>query len=42
MVAEFEWENAVTSADDTGEAEVEQLLIEHQFEIGVKGPPACT
>lgn len=31
MAAEFEWEHAVTSFDDQGEAEVEQLYIERQF-----------
>jgi cell division protein FtsB len=28
---EFEWEHAVASADDQGEAEVEQLYVERQF-----------
>lgn len=37
MVGEFEWENAVTSASDTGEAEVEQLYIEHAFANGWRG-----
>ncbi|MBI3714127.1 MAG: hypothetical protein HY253_14360 [Burkholderiales bacterium] len=34
MVGEFEWEHAVTSADDKGEAEVEQLYVEHEFAPG--------
>jgi hypothetical protein len=31
FVSEFEWEHAVTSADDQGEAEVEQFYIERSF-----------
>ncbi|HEY5310311.1 MAG TPA: hypothetical protein VIK97_17485, partial [Casimicrobiaceae bacterium] len=31
FVAEFEWEHAVTSADDQGESEVEQFYIERSF-----------
>ena len=31
VAGEFEWEHAVTSADDKGEAEVEQLYVERQF-----------
>ena len=31
MVAEFEWEHAIASAGDKGEAEVEQLYVEHEF-----------
>ncbi|MBS0319079.1 MAG: hypothetical protein JSR18_00935 [Proteobacteria bacterium] len=31
MAAEFEVEHAVTSADDSGEAEVEQAYVEHDF-----------
>ncbi|MET3107996.1 hypothetical protein AAKU67_002867 [Oxalobacteraceae bacterium GrIS 2.11] len=31
MVAEFEWEHAVTSATDRGESEVEQLYVEHEL-----------
>lgn len=32
IVSEFEWEHAIVSADDQGEAEVEQLYIEHQLQ----------
>lgn len=35
IVAEFEWEHAVTSADDAGEAAVEQLLVEHELHPGL-------
>jgi hypothetical protein len=31
FVSEFEWEHAVTSANDSGESEVEQFYIEHSF-----------
>jgi hypothetical protein len=31
VAGEFEWEHAVTSADDKGEAAVEQLYVERQF-----------
>ena len=31
VAGEFEWEHAVTSAEDQGEAEVEQLYVERQF-----------
>ncbi len=37
MVSEFEWEHAITSATDSGEAEVEQLLIEHEMTNGLRG-----
>jgi hypothetical protein len=37
MVSEFEWENAVTSNQDSGEAEVEQLYVQHDFKIGISG-----
>jgi hypothetical protein len=37
MVGEFEWENAITSASDSGEAEVEQLYVEHAFANGWRG-----
>ena len=37
MVAEWEWEHAITSADDTGESEVEQLWVEREFDNGIKG-----
>jgi hypothetical protein len=37
MVGEFEWENAITSSQDSGEAEVEQLYVAHDFKIGVTG-----
>jgi len=31
FASEFEWEHAVTSADDQGESEVEQFYVERQF-----------
>ncbi len=31
FVSEFEWEHAITSADDQGESEVEQFYIERSF-----------
>ena len=31
VYGEFEWEHAVTSAEDKGEAEVEQLYVEHRL-----------
>jgi len=31
VYGEFEWEHAVTSADDQGETEVEQLYVEHSL-----------
>jgi len=37
MAAEFEWEHAVTSASDSGEAEVEQLWVEREFDSGARG-----
>ncbi|MEP6505731.1 MAG: hypothetical protein ABJD97_20525, partial [Betaproteobacteria bacterium] len=37
MVAEWEWEHAITSADDAGESEVEQLWVERQFDDGERG-----
>ena len=37
MVAEWEWEHAITSYSDRGEAEVEQLWVEHEFQSGVRG-----
>ena len=37
MVAEWEWEHAITSSDDSGESEVEQLWVERQFDNGVRG-----
>lgn len=36
MIGEFEWENAITSGQDSGEAEVEQLYVEHQFQDGLR------
>ena len=36
LVTEFEWEHAVTSATDSGEAEVEQLYIEREFDNGLR------
>lgn len=35
MVGEFEWEHAVVSKDDNGEAEVEQLYVEHEIQPGL-------
>jgi hypothetical protein len=37
MVAEWEWEHAITSSDDSGESEVEQLWVEREFDNGIKG-----
>jgi hypothetical protein len=37
MVGEWEWEHAITSSDDAGESEVEQLWLEREFDNGVKG-----
>lgn len=37
MVAEWEWEHAITSSDDSGESEVEQLWVEREFDNGVRG-----
>ncbi|MGN6389854.1 MAG: hypothetical protein ACTHL1_10110 [Burkholderiaceae bacterium] len=36
LVSEFEWEHAVTSADDAGETAVEQLYVEREFGIGLR------
>lgn len=36
LVTELEWEHAVTSADDAGESEVEQLYIEREFSNGLR------
>ncbi len=36
MVAEFEWEHAVTSASDRGEVEVEQAYVEREFGNGLR------
>lgn len=36
IVAEFEWEHAVTSATDKGEAAVEQIFVEHELRNGLK------
>lgn len=35
VYGELEWEHAVTSADDQGESEVEQLYVEHQLNPGL-------
>jgi len=32
VYGEFEWEHAVTSAEDSGEAEIEQLYVEHALQ----------
>ena len=37
LVSEFEWEHAVTSADDAGETAIEQLYVERQFDNGLRG-----
>jgi len=37
FVGEWEWEHAITSSDDSGESEVEQLWVEREFDNGVKG-----
>jgi hypothetical protein len=37
VVTEFEWEHAVTSADDQGEAAVEQMYVEREFHNGLRG-----
>ena len=37
VIAEFEWEHAITSAGDKGEAEVEQLWVEREFGPGLRG-----
>lgn len=37
VVGEFEFEHAVTSAGDKGEAEVEQLYVEREFGAGLRG-----
>lgn len=37
VVGEFEWEHAIASAGDRGEAEVEQLYVEREFGPGLKG-----
>ena len=37
MVAEWEWEHAITSSQDQGESEVEQLWLEREFGNGVRG-----
>ena len=37
MVAEFEYEHAIVSAHDQGEAEVEQLYVEREFKNGLRG-----
>lgn len=36
MVSEFEWEHAITSAGDKGEAAVEQLYVEHETGNGLR------
>jgi hypothetical protein len=37
LVAEFEWEHAITSSGDHGEAEVEQLWLEREFQPNLRG-----
>ncbi|MFD1153509.1 hypothetical protein [Undibacterium aquatile] len=36
MVAEFEWEHAIASKGDNGEAAVEQLYVEHELKPGLQ------
>lgn len=36
LVTEFEWEHAVTSADDRGESAIEQAYIEREFNNGLR------
>ncbi|MDP9109678.1 MAG: OprO/OprP family phosphate-selective porin [Pseudomonadota bacterium] len=36
LVTEFEWEHAVTSAGDKGEAAVEQIYVEREFDNGLR------
>ncbi|NEX62816.1 porin [Noviherbaspirillum galbum] len=36
LVSEFEWEHAVTSADDRGEVAVEQLYVERELNNGMR------
>jgi hypothetical protein len=36
LVSEFEWEHAVVSAEDQGEAEVEQLYVERELAGGIR------
>jgi hypothetical protein len=37
FVSEFEWEHAITSADDQGESEVEQFYVERSFTPQIAG-----
>ena len=37
VVAEFEWEHAIASASDSGEAAVEQMYVEREFNGGLRG-----
>lgn len=37
VVAEFEWEHAIASASDRGEAAVEQMYVEREFNGGLRG-----
>ncbi|WLI88744.1 hypothetical protein Q4S45_18785 [Massilia sp. R2A-15] len=37
LVSEFEWEHAIASAGDQGEAAIEQLYVERQFGNGMRG-----
>jgi hypothetical protein len=37
VVAEFEWEHGVVSAEDQGESEIEQLYVEREFNNGLRG-----
>ncbi len=36
IISEFEWEHAITSSSDKGEAEVEQLWVEHELNASLR------
>jgi len=37
VVAEFEWEHAIASAEDSGESAIEQMYVEREFNGGLRG-----
>ncbi len=37
VVAEYEWEHAIASAEDSGEAAIEQMYVEREFNGGLRG-----
>ena len=37
VVAEFEWEHAIASAEDSGESAIEQMYVEREFNNGLRG-----